>query len=112
MAEHTTEGVSFVDDPTGTLYRRESGMTQPVWCGLCSGYGDHDTAHHGSNGLIPGDLATIVGISDTLPASLQMFRGRSGRVEQVRGNDVTIALSGRRGGTDTITVDRKYLVPQ
>lgn len=107
MAEHTTEGISFVDDPTGTLYRRESGMSQPVWCGICTEYGQHDTGHHDTQGgLKPGDIA-IVG--PKVPVDQTHYVGRTGRVEQVRGKDVTLALPGRRGGTDTVTFHRDHV---
>lgn len=107
MVEHNTEGVSFVDDPTGTLNRRSSGMAPSVWCGICAQYTEHDTAHHGTQGgLAPGDIAIVL---KTVPPDQQHLVGREGRVEQVRGSQVTLALPGRRGGTDTFTFQQDHV---
>lgn len=108
MVEHSTEGVAFVDDPTGTLYARSSDMAQPIWCGICAGYGAHDTAHHDAQGgLVKGDM---VWLKNDVPPDLQHLAEKRGRVEGVRGTTASVAIPGK-AGTQTVTVDVKHLIP-
>lgn len=73
-------------------------MTQstanPIWCGLCVEYTDHDTGHHGTIGFARGDIVSENGEV-----------GRSGRVEEVRGKRARVAWRGKHGRTETEWAD-------
>lgn len=116
MADHTTDGIAFVDDPTGTLNARRSDQVKfddaadmggKVWCAICVDYGFHDTVHHDSQGgFKAGDMAELT----DPPMEYQHLKGKRGRVEGARGSEVTVAIPSK-SGTITISVPAKALTP-
>lgn len=106
MVEHSTEGIAFIDDPTGTLNRRSSSMDK--WCGICAQYGAHDTGHHDAQGgLVAGDM---VWLKNDVPPDLMHLAEKRGRVEAIRGTTASVAIPGK-AGTQTVSVDVKHLIP-
>lgn len=87
------------------------------WCGICSAYGNHDTAHHGTSAK---GLAYAVGDSvvhskakcDQTDCLLAMgnLHGTRGRVEGQRGNGYTVSFP-NHGRTLTVQLPASNLEP-
>lgn len=71
-----------------------------TWCGICAGYRKHDTGHHAADGRpVPGDLVTL----NDPPDEWLHLKGKRGRVERVRNDELTVALP-TAGGTVSLQV--------
>lgn len=112
--DHDTKGIAFVDDPTGTMNARRSDVSkfddsfETLWCGICVGYGFHDTAHHDTQGgFKSGDMAFI---KEGVELDLTHLVGKRGRIESVRGTTAAIAIPGK-SGTMTVSVPVQFLTP-
>lgn len=67
------------------------------WCGICSSYSDHDTAHHATDGG--------AAVGDVVPVTYE-HREYQAKVEEVRGRRMRVSFPvGRR--THTIWVDHR-----
>lgn len=73
----------------------------PWWCGFCSVWTNHDTAHHEAP-IAVGDLVRLTN-ADSNP-DLRRLLGRQGRVEALRGAQLIVAFASR-SGTDSVRVD-------
>jgi hypothetical protein len=90
----------------------EAMNTEGQWCGLCNGYGDHDTAHHASAGkgepFAPGDSVIHPPCEDPECPLLARLHGERGRVDALRPGGAQVSFP-NKGMTASVTLPASKL---